>query len=160
MTLHEGMELELAVTRLAVGGRGVARSEGLVVFVEGGLPDSLVRARVSKVRKGFAEAQVVETLTPSPQAVPPACRHADVCGGCPWQTLDAAAQLFWKREHVLETLTRLGGLADVPVRPTVPSPNVLGYRNKMEFAFAGNLHLGLHERQQPDGCSTSRNAGS
>jgi len=149
MTLHEGMELELAVTRLAVGGRGVARSEGLVVFVEGGLPDSLVRARVSKVRKGFAEAQVVETLTPSPQAVPPACRHADVCGGCPWQTLDAAAQLFWKREHVLETLTRLGGLADVPVRPTVPSPNVLGYRNKMEFAFAGNLHLGLHERFRP-----------
>lgn len=143
------MEPELAVTRLALGGRGVARSNGLVVFVEGGLPGSRVRARITKVRKGFAEAHVVETLTPSPQAVPPACRHAAVCGGCPWQGLDASAQRFWKRELVAETLARLGGLAEVTVHPTVPSPQAFGYRNKMEFAFAGNLHLGLHERRQP-----------
>jgi len=143
------MELELAVTRLALGGRGVARVEGFVVFVEGGLPESRVRARVTRVRKGFAEAQALEVLSPSPEAVAPACRHQDVCGGCPWQTLDYAAQLFWKREQVAETLARLGGLAEVTVRPTVASPQPLEYRNKMEFAFAGNLHLGLHERQQP-----------
>lgn len=149
MELRDTMELELAVTRLALGGRGVARASGLVVFVDGGLPGALVRARVTRVRKGFAEAEVLEVLTPSPEAVTPACRHADVCGGCPWQGLDYQAQLFWKREQVAETLARLGGLTDVTVHPTVASPQPFAYRNKMEFAFAGKLHLGLHERRRP-----------
>lgn len=149
MELREGMNVELAVDRLALGGKGVARIEGFVVFVDGGLPGSTVQAKITRLRKGFAEAEAVETLVPSPQAVPPACRHADVCGGCPWQGLDYAAQLFWKREQVVETLARLGGLTEVTVHPTVPSPRTLGYRNKMEFAFAGNLHLGLHERRHP-----------
>ncbi len=149
MDIQEGTELELAVTRLAFGGRGVARLDGLVVFVDGGLPGARVRARVERVRKGFAEAVVLETLEPSPEAATPACPHFGACGGCVWQDLDYGAQLFWKREQVAETLARLGGLGDVPVAATVPSPRTLEYRNKMEFAFAGRLHLGLHERHRP-----------
>lgn len=149
MDIRDGMELELAVTRLALGGRGVARSGGLVVFVDGGLPESRVRARVERVRKGFAEAVALEVLEPSPRAVVPPCPHFGVCGGCVWQDLDYGAQLFWKREQVAETLVRLGGLADVAVAETVASPQQYRYRNKMEFAFAGKLHLGLHERRRP-----------
>ena len=149
MELRDGMELELAVSRLALGGRGVARLDGLVVFVDGGLPGARVRARVTRVRKGFAEAEVTETLVPSPRAVAPECPHFGVCGGCLWQDLDYGEQLFWKREQVAETLTRLGGLSGVEVAPAVASPRLYGYRNKMEFAFAGRLHLGLHERRRP-----------
>lgn len=149
MELRDGMELELAVTRLALGGRGVARLDGLVVFVNGGLPGARVRARMTRVRKGFAEAEVTETLEASPWAVTPECPHFGVCGGCLWQDLDYARQLFWKREQVAETLARLGGLADLEVAPAVASPRIYGYRNKMEFAFAGKLHLGLHERRRP-----------
>ncbi|MHC1791719.1 23S rRNA (uracil(1939)-C(5))-methyltransferase RlmD [Solidesulfovibrio sp.] len=150
MDIRESMEVELAVTRLALGGKGVARMDGLVYFVDGGLPGATVLARVEKVKKGFAEARAVKTLIPSPQAVAPACPHFGVCGGCAWQDLDYAAQLFWKREQVAESLARLGGLPDVPVAAAIPSPAVYGYRNKMEFAFAGNLHLGLHERARPN----------
>lgn len=127
----------------------MARLDGLVVFVDGGLPGATVRARVERLKKGFAEAVAVETLTPSPAAATPACPHFGVCGGCVWQNLDYAAQLFWKREQVVETLARLGGLSGVAVEQTVPSPRQYEYRNKMEFAFAGRLHLGLHERRRP-----------
>jgi len=143
------MELELTVERLALGGRGVAHVDGLVVFVDGGLPGAQVRARVERVKKGFAEAFTLETLSPSPKSVPPVCPHFGVCGGCVWQDLDYDSQLFWKRELVAETLSRLGGFSDVVVSPTLPSPNILEYRNKLEFAFIGNLHLGLHERRRP-----------
>jgi 23S rRNA (uracil1939-C5)-methyltransferase len=143
------MELELAVDRLAFGGKGVARKDGLVVFVDRGLPGATVRARVERVKKGFAEAVAVETLSPSPAAVAPECPHFGVCGGCDWQDLDYGAQRFWKREQVVETLARLAGLPDVDVAETVPSPTTYEYRNKMEFAFAGKLHLGLHERRRP-----------
>ena len=149
MDMREGMELTLAVDRLAFGGKGVARTDGLVVFVDGGLPGATVRARVTRVKKGFAEAAVEETLTPAPAAVAAPCPSFGVCGGCVLQDLDYAAQLFWKREQVAETLARLGGLRDVAVADCVPSPALYGYRNKMEFAFAGRLHLGLHERQRP-----------
>lgn len=149
MDIREDMELTLAVDRLAFGGKGVARVEGLVVFVDGGLPGSTVRARVTKVKKGFAEAEAEEVLSPSPQAVEAPCPYFGVCGGCQWQDLDGAAQLFWKREQVVETLARLGGLPDVPVAATVASPRAYAYRNKMEFAFAGRMHLGLHERRRP-----------
>lgn len=150
MDIRENMEVELAVTRLALGGKGVARLEGLVFFVDGGLPGATVLARVEKVKKGFAEARVVRTLIPSPQAVAPRCPHFGVCGGCVWQDLDYDAQLHWKREQVAESLARLGGLPDAPVGATIPSPALYGYRNKMEFAFAGKLHLGLHERARPN----------
>ncbi|EFL51504.1 RNA methyltransferase, TrmA family [Solidesulfovibrio fructosivorans JJ]] len=149
MDMREDTELTLTVDRLAFGGKGVARVDGLVVFVDGGLPGATVRAKVTRVKKGFAEARAVETLTPAPQAVAAPCPHFGVCGGCLHQDLDYAAQLFWKRQQVAETLSRLGGLRDVDVAPAVASPETYGYRNKMEFAFAGRLHLGLHERQRP-----------
>src|SRR5687768_13425908 len=56
-----GEELELRVESLAQGGRGVARREdGFVVFVAGALPGDLVRARVSRSKRGYAEAAAVD----------------------------------------------------------------------------------------------------
>ena len=61
-----GEELELQVESLAQGGRGVARrADGFVVFVAGGLPGDRVRARVSRSKRGYAEAATVEMLEPS-----------------------------------------------------------------------------------------------
>ncbi len=149
MNMQANDELELSVARLALGGRGVARLDGMVVFVDGALPGETVMAKVTQVKKGFAEAVAERIITPAPEAVEPRCPHFGVCGGCDWQRLDYPAQLFWKREQVAETLARLGGLPDVPVADTVPSPEIYGYRNKMEFVFAGRLHLGLRERRNP-----------
>ena len=49
--------LELEIDSLAHGGRGVAREEGLVVFVSGALPGDRVRAEVTKSKRRFAEAR-------------------------------------------------------------------------------------------------------
>jgi predicted RNA-binding protein with TRAM domain len=135
MELRDGMELELAVSRLALGGRGVARLDGRVVFVDGGLPGARVRARVTRVRKGFAEAEVTETLAPSSRAVAPECPHFGVCGGCLGRT-STTGTTFLEREQVARRLPA-GGASGVEVAPAVPRP-VYGYRNKMEFAFAGS----------------------
>ena len=54
--VSNGEELELHVDSLAYGGNGVARLNGFVVFVRRGLPGDTVRARVTKVKRGFAEA--------------------------------------------------------------------------------------------------------
>ena len=76
-----GDELELDIEKLAFGGAGVARAEGFVVFVRGGVPGDRVRARISKSKRSFAEADTVELLAPSPDRIEPAAPHP----GAPWQ---------------------------------------------------------------------------
>src|SRR5919112_919373 len=66
-----GDELELTIDRLAHGGAGVARLDGYVVFVRGAVPGDRVRARVTKAKRSFAEADSVELLEPIEAAVEP-----------------------------------------------------------------------------------------
>lgn len=149
MHMEKGSLIEIEVAKLAFGGKGLARVDGFVVFCDRALPGQTVRAEVTKVQKGFAEARLVEVLTPSPHQVQPFCPHFGQCGGCSWQDLDYPEQLRWKREQVAESLRHLAGIEAAAVAETVPSPEIRHYRNKMEFAFAANLHLGLYERNAP-----------
>ena len=65
----KGQEVELQIDSLAFGGNGVARLDGFVVFVRSGLPGDRVRARVTKVKQGHAEAFRTELLAPGPDRV-------------------------------------------------------------------------------------------
>jgi 23S rRNA (uracil1939-C5)-methyltransferase len=141
--------VECAIASLAFGGRGVARVDGRVIFVEGAVPGQTVLAEVTKVGKRFAEASAVEVLVQSPDFVEPFCRHFGECGGCAHQDMAYAAQLREKETQVSDAMRRIGCLEFESVEPILPSPNERRYRNKMEFAFAGRgqgLELGLRER--------------
>jgi 23S rRNA (uracil1939-C5)-methyltransferase len=142
--LARGQELELTVESLAHGGRGVARADGLVVFVQGAVPGDRVRAAVTKAKRGYAEAGVVELLDPSPERIEPRARHP----GAPWQVLPYERQLEEKERQVRDALERLGGFESPPVEPIVPAVEQWRYRNKLEYSFGagpdGELVLGFH----------------
>ena len=67
--VRNGEELELQIDSLAYGGNGVGRVDGFVVFVRGGVPGDRVRAKVTKVKRGFAEAAAQAVLDPSEHRV-------------------------------------------------------------------------------------------
>lgn len=147
MSLKKGQILELKIEKLAFGGRGLARTDGLAIFVERGVPGDLVRARVNRRKKSHAEARIVELVSPSPFRVEPRCRYFGFCGGCTWQSIDYDKQLLFKREHVAESLEHIGGIRGTPVHPVIASTRIFGYRNKMEFTFSDRMWLlaeGLH----------------
>jgi 23S rRNA (uracil1939-C5)-methyltransferase len=139
-----GDELELTIDRLAHGGAGVARTEGYVVFVRGAVPGDRVHARITKSKRSFGEADVVELLQPSPERVEPVAPHP----GAPWQVLPYERQLREKEDQVRDGLVRLGGFEAPPVEPIVPAAERLRYRNKVEYSFGedeqGELVLGFH----------------
>jgi 23S rRNA (uracil1939-C5)-methyltransferase len=145
--MHE--ELELDVESLAFGGNGVARHNGFVVFVRRGLPGDRVRARVTRVKRGFAEAIATDVLSAGPQRVEAPCAHFPTCGGCRFQDLAYASQVAQKEAQVRDALQRIAGIADPPLEPIVPcEPDVFFYRNKMEYSFAPSEEgpvLGLHK---------------
>lgn len=140
--------MELTVENLAFGGRGLARSGGLVVFVEGAVPGDRVRARIGKRKPQYAEARAIEILEPSPDRIAPRCTHFGACGGCRWQHLPVEVQLRHKEAQVRDALRHIGGQSGFEMAPIVASPEAFHYRNKMEFSFArppgGALEIGLH----------------
>ncbi|HUK61872.1 MAG TPA: 23S rRNA (uracil(1939)-C(5))-methyltransferase RlmD, partial [Dongiaceae bacterium] len=148
MKVHELSTL--TVSDVVLGGQALARDEGRVVFLDRGLPGDHVQARITRIRRRWAEGRLESILTEGPDRVPAGCPHVARCGGCRFQDLDYAVQCRLKERQVRETLERLGGLAAPPVRPIVPAPGTTRYRNKMEFGFApgegGAPVLGLHER--------------
>lgn len=139
--LKKGAELELIVEKFADRGKSLTRVDGYVLFVEGGVPGDRARVRVVKRKKNYAEGRIVELLEPSPLRTEPRCRYFGTCGGCKWQHVRYEAQLEAKRQSVYEALVHHGGFEDVEVRPTLPSPRLYGYRNKMEFSFSADRWL-------------------
>ncbi len=133
--VRKGEELQLRVDSLAYGGSGVARHDGFVVFVRRAVPGDVVRARVTKVMRGFAEAVAEQVLEPSADRVPAPCRHFGACGGCRFQDYAYERQLEQKASQVREALVRLGGFAEPPLEPIVPAAAQYGYRNKLEYSF-------------------------
>jgi len=151
---RRGEELELEIESLAFGGRGVARADGLVVFVAGALPGDRVRAEVTKAKKRFAEARAVEILRPAEDRLADTCVHeGEPCPGAPWQGLVYERQLVHKREQVDEALRRIGGLDGFELEEIEPAVERWRYRNKLEYSFGerdGEVTLGFHARGRWD----------
>ncbi|WP_240941258.1 23S rRNA (uracil(1939)-C(5))-methyltransferase RlmD [Paenibacillus sp. HB172176] len=111
-------------------GEGVGRSDGFTLFVHGALPGEKVRAKVMKLKKQYGYARMEELLAPSGDRVEPPCEIYKECGGCQLQHLDYEAQLAWKRQHVVDNLTRIGKLNNITVHPTIGMDEPWKYRNK------------------------------
>jgi 23S rRNA (uracil1939-C5)-methyltransferase len=154
-----GVRLDLLTTAPVAGGAALARDrEGRVVFVGGALPDELVRAEVTEVRKDFARARVVEVVDASPDRVEPPCPHVGRgCGGCDLQHVRADAQPGLKRAIVVDALRRIGRLAAAEeVVRTGPVLAASGYRTTVRGAVVdgrfGFRSAGSHDVVDIDHC--------
>ena len=132
-------ELQLTVHDVAFGGKGVARHEGKVVFVPFTIPGEEINARPVRQKRKFAEAELLEVLTPSPDRVEPECPYFGRCGGCSYQHISYPKQLEIKARQVEQTLRRVGRFEDVPMQPMIGAPRPYGYRNRIRVHVAGGV---------------------
>lgn len=139
--VKKGQVLELTVSDVAFGGKGLAKVDGFAVFIEKTVTLDRVKVLITRRKKNFAEAKVIEMLSPSPFRVTPRCKYSGYCGGCAWQYLDYEKQLELKTAHVKESLEHIALIEGVTVHPTLPSREVFGYRNKMEFSCSDRRWL-------------------
>jgi 23S rRNA (uracil1939-C5)-methyltransferase len=140
----------LVLDDLLENGQGVGRVDGLVTFVTGGLPGERVRVAVDSVKRTYVSAHVVAIEAPSPDRVEAGCPVFPRCGGCQTLHYRYESQLAWKQRLVSDALTRLGGLRDIAVDPTIApagDPRA-GYRNKVTLVTrytGGAMRLGFYE---------------
>ena len=142
-----GDRLELSLESWGRLGEAMARHGDTPVFVFGGIPGERVSAEVVRVHRKYAAARVVEVIEASPDRVAPPCSYFGDCTGCQWQHVEYRAQLEAKRTRVVDALSRVGGLQDVTVDETRPSPNRYGYRNHARFTVKHGGTLGFVNRE-------------
>ncbi len=134
---------EIRIDRLALDGDGIGRlANGQAAFVPYGLPNETVQASVLIQKKNHSRWLPKKIVTPSPDRIAPKCpyhfdvgRNALACGGCDWQHMPTAVQVRNKRQLVVETFERLGGVKNPPVKEMISSPQEWRYRNKVQVPF-------------------------
>lgn len=124
------------ITGVAAEGKSIARVDDMVVFIPYGAPGDVVNIKLDKKKRSYAEAHIVDIVKPSPDRVTPACEHFGVCGGCKWQHIPYESQLRYKRDQVVDALTRIAKVEIPEVNPTLGSKETFCYRNKLEYTFS------------------------
>jgi len=137
--------VDLKIEDVAFGGKGVARENGKAVFVPLTIEGELVSAKITREKKQFAEAEMVDLHGKSAYRVDPPCPYFGRCGGCAYQHIDYAHQLEIKSHQVGNLLRRIGKLKEISIQPIVPSPHDYGYRNRITV-HAENGVIGYFRR--------------
>ena len=147
-------ELTVKIEKLSNLGLGIAKVDGYVIFVPNTCPDDVVKIRIGKKNKSYANAELLEIITPSPDRIEPFCKMQKVCGACQLQFINYDAQLKYKKEIVKDVMHSIYG-DEVEIKDVIPSPITKEYRHKIQYPIgqtkeskrilAGYYKAGTHE---------------
>lgn len=154
-------EIEVTIEKLVAGGDGLARWEGIPVFVPRSAPGDRLRVRLTDRRPDYGRGEIVAVLAPGPGRREPPCPYFERCGGCDLQHLEDGLQVRLKAQAVVETLSRLGGIGP-PENLRVVAGDAWGYRLRTQLHAdrsqadqqprVGYFARGSHELVPVDAC--------
>ncbi|HHV17636.1 MAG TPA: 23S rRNA (uracil(1939)-C(5))-methyltransferase RlmD [Thermoanaerobacterales bacterium] len=145
-------EHEILIERMAHEGQGIGKINGLKIFVEGAMIGEKCRVKITKSKKHYAIAKIIEILKPSLDRITPKCMYANQCGGCHLQYMSYEAQLSFKTSKVKDSLKRIGHI-DTEVYETLGMVEPWHYRNKSQYPVGrrnNNVVLGFYENRSHD----------
>ena len=130
----------LTLEKPVAGGRSLARLDGRVVLVSGGIPGERVRVAMERSGKGVAFARVIDVEDASPDRVAPASDPQ--CGGLAFAHVAYDRQLALKCAIVEDALGRIGRLRGLPTIAAVGSPG--GEWRLRTRLHAHGAHVGFY----------------
>lgn len=151
MSENKSQQNPVIIESLDQEGRGVARSEGKVIFIEGALTGETVSYSSYRKKPSFELAQVTQIHKSSAMRAQPKCAHFGVCGGCSMQHLDARAQVAVKQRILEDSLWHIGKVrAETILRPIYGQ--AWGYRERARLSVRhvikkGKTLVGFHEKR-------------
>lgn len=142
------------IEKITNSGAGIARIEGIVVFVENSCPGDLLKIRIKKITKNFANGEILEIIEPSKDRIEPFCPMYKVCGACQLQNIQYERQLSIKKEITQDAMRNIANL-DIEVPDTIPSPEVRNYRHKIQYPVSqtkvsGRILAGYYKSKTHD----------
>jgi len=131
----------IQVIDIAEEGKGVGKSDDLVIFIDKAVPGDIVDVELLRRKKKFYEGKIQNLVKPSEYRTEPFCEHFGLCGGLKWQHLAYDAQLQFKQKSVSDALQRLGKVDVSDMEPILGSAESRYYRNKLEYTFSDKRWL-------------------
>lgn len=128
----------------------MGHADGKAVFVPFAAPGDDLDVEITADHKGFSEARILAMVEPAACRVKPRCPVFGRCGGCQWQHLNYSEQLRWKREILLETLSRVAKVKGPNVLETLASPKQWHYRNRMMLHVDSKGRVGYYRARSKD----------
>ena len=141
--MQVGERIQLVITDDTAEGKGIARTDGMVCFVDGAVMDDVCEAEVTEIRKNCAVCRIHALTQESAFRTTPDCPVYDRCGGCTLRHVTAEHAADCKRKTVLQAMRR-AGLSATMVNDPIETPEK-ACRNKALFHFSPCL---------PDGTRT------
>lgn len=130
-------ELTLVITDMSDDGNGIGHVDGYTLFVKDSVIGDEVKVKIMKAKKNYAFARLIEVVKPSPDRVVPVCPIARQCGGCQMMFTSYEGQVKFKRERILNCLTRIGHMdraeLEQKMDPLIENEEPYFYRNKALF---------------------------
>ncbi len=131
----------ILITGYAAEGKALAKHDGKVIFISGGVPGDVADILITKNKKDWAEGLVQRINVFSTERQTAFCKHFGVCGGCKWQMLPYKKQLEYKQQETLQNLKRIGKVDLPEISPIIGADDDKYYRNKLEFTFSNKRYL-------------------
>ena len=127
-----GQVIEANVSEISESGHGLIHYQGFNIAVANTIKDERVVIEVTGRRKHFLVGTLKKVVQASTKRTQAPCHLFGTCTGCQWQHIKYDEQLLMKQEHVRRHLSEVL-TCSIRVEPTIPSPNVYGYRNHARF---------------------------
>ena len=152
LNLKKNQEVSLTIEDFTKEGEGLGKYQGFPLFVKDTVIGDEVKVSITKLKKNYGYARLVEIIKPSEDRVTPLCPVARQCGGCKLQQISYDKQLHFKKGLVEGCLTRIGGFEkediEQKMEPVYGMKEPWHYRNKAQFPVGydkeGNLVAGFY----------------
>ena len=152
LNLKKNQEVSLTIEDFTKEGEGLGKYQGFPLFVKDTVIGDEVKVSITKLKKNYGYARLVEIIKPSEDRVNPLCPVARQCGGCKLQQISYDKQLHFKKGLVEGCLTRIGGFEkediEQKMEPVYGMEEPWHYRNKAQFPVGydkeGNLVTGFY----------------
>lgn len=142
--MEKGTTVELKFVDLTYEGLGVAKHDGLAIFVKGALPGESAKVRITKVEKRFAFGEIISLDVTSPNRMPVGNKMLD--STIPLQHLSYDKQLQFKTKIVKDIFAKSALLKDTVIRDTIAARDEWNYRNKTQVpvrSVKGKMETGV-----------------
>ncbi len=159
MELKKNQVYHTKIVDINILGFGIAKIEGMVVFVQNGVTGDEAKIKIIKSAKSYAIARIEELIVSSEKRNDVACPHFKRCGGCAFQHISYDYELEIKKRHIEGCLMK-ERIPSVLVKDVLSTREITGYRNKAQYPVSldekGNVIAGFYAPKTHRVCPVDR----
>ncbi len=146
--------VEVKIEDIGMDGEGIGKVDGYTLFVKDAVIGDVIEAKITKAKKNYGYARMINIKEPSPYRIEAKCPVARQCGGCQIQEMSYDQQLIFKENKIRNNLIRIGKFENPPMEPIIGMKEPFYYRNKAQFPIGtdkdGNIIAGFYAGRTHD----------